>query len=459
MSKSSEKKRPRDEEADAAAAASKKQKVKSHDSSKKKSKKGEKIEAAVQAEPVAAATVAEPTGKAEKKSRKSKKAAANAQTQAETPSDTSSSEEEEDVKEAATKSGADDSTSDEDSSETDDSSSDSGDDKKPATTATTTSTLSTTTSTASTSIADRPLQSIETKPPGNGYFKPAFAPKQPEFPLYTQTFSIKTSLFPVGFDKPAAAAGTQLLAPMVNRYSNLYHGVLLAYRNVIVSQWPSRIGASETNAQPVKLQSRDEFAAGFAWVTADMDLFVPSVGAWMEGEVVLQTEGHIGVVCWGRFNASIEASRLPRTWRWVAAEEAELEDDSMELDNGTSEGAAALTPQTTGYWADENGTPVDGKVVFRIKRFDVGVRDDHSFISIEGSMLDDKTEAQVRTGELQREENRRAKSSGYLMGSRKRVIDFSVTDCGVQEEEIRDIRSQIDWRRARPPTPTSYSMT
>ncbi|KAL5604890.1 hypothetical protein BROUX41_001779 [Berkeleyomyces rouxiae] len=424
MSKSSEKKRPRDEEADAAAAVNKKQKVKSHDSEKKKSKKVKKGEA-------------EPADAAEKKDKKSKKNKETPVVKAESPADSSSSEEEEEVAEA--KPAVNEAASD---AESDDSSSDSDDEKKPTAT--------------SASAADRPIQSIETKPPGNGYFKPDFAPDEPEFPLYTQTFSIKTCLFPVGFDKPAAAAGSQLLTPLLNRYSNIYHGVLLAYRNVVVSQWPSRVGATETNAQPVKLQSRDEFAVGYTWVTADLDLFVPAVGAWMEGEVVLQTEGHIGVVCWGRFNASIEASRLPRSWRWVAAEEAEMEDDAMEVD-ASAEGGA--TPQSTGYWVDETGMRVDGKAIFRIKRFDVGVRDDHSFISIEGSMLDDATEAQLRNGELQREENRRAKSSGYLMGSRKRVIDFAVTDCGVQEEEIRDIRSQIDWRRARPPTPTSYSMT
>ncbi|KKA26887.1 hypothetical protein TD95_003265 [Thielaviopsis punctulata] len=299
--------------------------------------------------------------------------------------------------------------------------------------------------------ADTPLRSIESNPSptSSAFFKPAFAPAAPEFPLYTQSIALKTPLFPVGFDAPAAAAAKHLLTPMLNRYSSLYRGVLLAYRNVVVAETPSRVGLSAaTPAVPIKLQSRDECAVGFAWVSAEVDLFVPAPGAWMRGAVVLQTEGHIGVVCWGKFNASIEASRLPRTWRWVAAEEAQFDAD-----------VDADTETASGHWIDGTGARIDGAVLFRVKRFDVGVRDEHSFISIEGSMLSDEEEERTRAEELQREENRRAKASGYLVGRAKRVVDFAVTDCGAQEEEIRDIRSQIDWRRARPPTPTSYSMT
>ena len=83
----------------------------------------------------------------------------------------------------------------------------------------------------------------------------------------------------------------------------------------------------------------------------------------MEGSVNLQTEGHIGVVCFGKFNASIEARRLPPDWKWVPNESPEAQ--------GFEETASVITADdhgvvrqihSTGFWADGNGEKVKGKL-------------------------------------------------------------------------------------------------
>jgi DNA-directed RNA polymerase I subunit RPA43 len=308
----------------------------------------------------------------------------------------------------------------------------------------------------------------------------------PSFPFFTQTISLYVPFFPIGFDKPITNVASQHLDPLLNHYSPLLRGVLLAYRNVNLSERPVRPNPKNLpdDHTPALVESLDEYAVGFGWLTADVDLFIPSRGAWMEGTVNLQSEGHIGVVCWNKFNASIEAKRLPAGWRWVdlsssnsdtngtfkgkhtyltadpdapSAGEAENEGEEEEgtdiLDDSPLELAEL---HTTGYWVDAAGERVSAAPLrFRIKNFDVGVAGDYGYISIEGTTLADDEEREMGRQEREVERRRRDKQnpSGLLRPMLRRVPEFSLTSFGKEEQEDDSNTKTVLYRGSRPGTP------
>lgn len=304
------------------------------------------------------------------------------------------------------------------------------------------------------------------------------------FPFYTQTVSLYVPFFPIGFDKPITNVTSQHLEPLLNHYSPLLRGVLLAYRNVNLSERPVRPNPKNLpdDHTPALLQSLDEYAVGFGWLTADVDLFIPSRGAWMEGTVNLQSEGHVGVVCWNKFNASIEAKRLPSGWRWVDLNEngnnsnangkgkgkgkhtflsadpdtpdADPENEGTDILDDSPLELAEL--HTTGYWVDESGARISAAPLrFRIKNFDVGVAGDYGYISIEGTTLNEEEERALSRQEHEIERRRREKQNpgGLLRPMLRRVPEFSLTSFGKEEQEEDSIKKTVLYQGSRPGTP------
>ncbi|KAM9880320.1 RNA polymerase Rpb7-like domain-containing protein [Verticillium dahliae] len=302
---------------------------------------------------------------------------------------------------------------------------------------------------------DTPLQPNPPKSTSRLH-QPLDTPAKPRYPFFTQTVSLFLPIYPIGWAGPCTAAATQHLQPMVNRYVPVLGGVLLGFRNVAVSERPGREDAATSDSDVCKLGAIDEFAVGFGWVTADVDLFVPKRGAWMEGSINLESEGHVGVVCWGKFNASIESARLPPAWRWVhlgtdetAATSAH--DDTVSNFTAEEQHGAVRQIHATGYWVDEAGQKVKGRVRFRIKAFDVGVSGDHGYLSLEGTMLDAAGEAEARQRDAQQELRRRkGKSGGVLRKERRYVPDFSITKFGEVENEEEKALAQEVWEHTEP---------
>lgn len=290
-------------------------------------------------------------------------------------------------------------------------------------------------------------------------------PDTKEYPFFTQTFSQRVPIWPAAFDEPLTKTAREYLDPMLNRYSPKFKGVLLAYKNVNVSHRPQRPNPNDppTDETPVALESFECYAPPFAWLTADLHLFVPSRGAWMEGEINLQSEGHIGVVCFEKFNASISRRSLPRGWKWVEQTEEEREaeeaaaveeedpfaaeagedEEKAEGEEGAEgeeeqegeEGTSTTKPaknlhrlRSSGYWLDENGDKVSGKVYFRIKNFSSGSTGDYTYLSLQGTMLDDEAEKEAAAEERGIEKARRARQnpSGLLYPT-MRLPEFSMT--------------------------------
>lgn len=283
--------------------------------------------------------------------------------------------------------------------------------------------------------------------------RPIIVPEDKHYPFFTQTFSQRIPIWPAAFDEPLTKTAREYLDPMLNRYSPQFKGVLLAYKNVNLSDRPRRADPQQppTDATPVVLESFECYAPPFAWLTADLHLFVPSRGAWMEGEINLQSEGHVGVVCFEKFNASIARRSLPRGWKWVEQDEVAGDEDADPFEekgqqgedgNGHTDEAdveaegqgGKKTPEiaprlrSTGYWVDENGNKVEGKIFFRIKNFSSGSTGDYTYLSLQGTMLDDEAEKESAADEREVEKARRARQnpSGLLYPT-MRLPEFSMT--------------------------------
>lgn len=267
----------------------------------------------------------------------------------------------------------------------------------------------------------------------------------PPPPVVMQEVARWVPLWPRGWHQPITAAIEQHFTPKLHRYDGDMGGVLLGYDNVCLNDRPTRKGAATQDNEAVKLLSVNEFGVGFCWLIADLELFLPKRGSWMEGELILQNQGHVGVVCWDKFNASIESSRLPPKWSWVAAPEDGLADEDFNMDlDGNEDGEQVASATPLGYWVDEDGNKVEGKLRFRIKNYDVGLSGDHSFLCIEGTMLDETEENRLREKELKLA----AGAKGGIKRRPQRVLpEFSMTDLGVDEEAEKAKR----WRK-EPPT-------
>lgn len=291
------------------------------------------------------------------------------------------------------------------------------------------------------------------------------------FPFFTQTVSQYLPLFPQGMIEPIEGYAEQHLRPLLNRYVPAFRGVLLAYRNPRIGEAPGKGSLTEKSEteDATLLESIDEYAVGFAWLTIEADLFCPKRGSWMEGTLNLQSEGFIGVICFGMFNASIEASRLPSSWKWVdllssskekakrpsgksAAEsklptpepqddevENEAQDEAQDEAQAETEGDETHQAHSTGYWVDENGSKVGGgKLRFRIKNYEVGSIGDYGYLSIEGTMLDEDAEKGRVAEEVEMDRRRKLRQGGLLRKPLKRLPEFSMTKFGKDDDEQDD---------------------
>jgi len=303
-----------------------------------------------------------------------------------------------------------------------------------------------------------------------GVTKPSSAPANPDFPFFTQTVSLYLPLYPKGFDKPISSAIDQYFKPSLGHYSPMFGGVLLGFQNVAVGP-PERPDPKNlpTDETPALLETIESYAVGYAYVTADVDLFVPRRGAWMEGKVILQSEGHLGVLCWDRFNASIEAKRLPRGWEFIdLAQQADGAKPSVSHDAASPSlhqqndadadiGDLPIVEQMhgTGYWVDGAKRRVKGQLMFRIKNFEVGTAgDDYGYLSITGTMLSPEEEARAAAEEMEAEKRRNVRMSNSLLRREaRRVPEFSVTRLGKEDQEEDSSQRQELYKGSRPGTP------
>ncbi|KAI1294354.1 hypothetical protein F5Y03DRAFT_318542 [Xylaria venustula] len=261
-------------------------------------------------------------------------------------------------------------------------------------------------------------------------------PSEHQYPFYTQTVSQYLPLHPLGISEPTQGYVNQHLEPLLNHYVPSFGGVLLSYRDPRIGEAPGKGSLTqESGAEDIALlESVNEYAVSFGWLTVEIDIFRPSRGAWLEGLVNIQSGGHVGVVCWGKFNASIESERLPRDWTWVdqhagKGEEVAEPDTTSPSESAQDDTEADQTEvHSTGYWVNGEGSKVTGEtpMSFRIKNYEVGTSGDYGYLSIEGTMLTEEEEAEKARQE--REVQKRKLSRGVAPHRNRRpLIELGMT--------------------------------
>jgi DNA-directed RNA polymerase I subunit RPA43 len=206
-------------------------------------------------------------------------------------------------------------------------------------------------------------------------------------PFYNQTSSFYLPISPISLAQPLEGLCAEHLSPLILTYHPLFRAVILSYSNVRLGEQPT----TSTSTEPVLAKSIDEYAVSFVWVTADFLLFNPQKGDRIEGHVNLQDKSHVGLVCWNLFNASIERKRLPKTWAWKAMTSR---DYNIAIDNHTEPvGSQSRAGETSnGYYEDEQGLALEGKITFRVKDAETSSGKDKGFLSIEGTLLTNEEE-------------------------------------------------------------------
>ncbi|KAK0509281.1 hypothetical protein JMJ35_008652 [Cladonia borealis] len=265
-------------------------------------------------------------------------------------------------------------------------------------------------------------------------------------PFYEQTYSLYLPLPPISQRHALQGLCAEHLSPLILTYYPPFHGVIISYSHPRLSTDPD---AEES--KPAYAKSIDEYAPSFIWLTAEFLVFKPTKGTLIEGYVNLQNESNLGLVCWNFFNASIGRKRLPKGWKWIAgglkpttrrklkkaAESAETDSEEDETDEKEAED----TPEDTqGYFQDENGQKVEGVVRFTVKDVETSrsMDRDTSFLSLEGTMLNDEEERDLQEQEAMRIPERRRRQvngiseprnamSGALMNGHDGAMDIDST--------------------------------
>jgi len=239
----------------------------------------------------------------------------------------------------------------------------------------------------------------------------------PASPFHVQTASLYLPLAPVSQTYPLEGLCAEHISPLILTYYPPFNGVVLSYSDPRLSEKPFK-----DDGESVLLQNIDEYAVSWAWLTAEFLLFKPEKDALLEGYVNLQNPGHLGIVCWNLFNASIESKRLPSDWKWKDVSELRNEEDVEAGETYAEEGP--------GFWVDGEGRRVEGIVKFRVREIESSHDRERGFLSIEGTMLSEADEDELVQSEREGARSTRDSAGRLLGGSRA----LGATSLGVAVE-------------------------
>lgn len=245
-------------------------------------------------------------------------------------------------------------------------------------------------------------------------------PKEEPSPFHIQTSTQYLPLAPVSQRHPLEGFCAEHLSPLLLQYHPPFNGIVLSYSNVRISEEPYG-----DDGPVVMLKSVDEYAVSWAWVTAEFVIFKPMRGATLEGYINLQNDGHIGIVCWNLFNASIERKRLPKDWQWV---QTDADEDPEYAQH---------------HYVDGEGKKVEGMIKFKIQDIECSHDRQRGFVSISGTMLPDEEENILlhEEAELAKKEVR---VPGKRLGGSKAI---GATILGVPEPVVEGAETNLRRRK------------
>ena len=229
-------------------------------------------------------------------------------------------------------------------------------------------------------------------------------------PFHYQTLSLYVALSPIALSQPLEGICAEHLSPLILSYYPPLKGVILSYSDPRLSEGPS---GKTSDVRPLA-KSIDEYAVSFIWVTADFLVFRPQKNEWISGWVNLQNEGHIGLVCWNLFNASIDSRQLPRDWKWVDGGSSSTSkrklDGKARPSHGDQQSQEHMetihndeVDYEEGYFEDGKGKKVEGELRFRVRDIESSASSERErrFLTIEGSILTTAEEKALEEQEVQ----------------------------------------------------------
>lgn len=202
--------------------------------------------------------------------------------------------------------------------------------------------------------------------------------------------SMYVSLAPVYTLNPVEGIKSQHLDPLIMSYFASAGGVVLAHYNLrLYGQQPHSkdVKSPAKTQEPVIAKIMYDSPFAFLWISVDLLVWKPVAGDVVEGWINLQSPSHIGLLIHDTFNATIKRDVIPAEWTFVPNQE----DQNSEAENATAEGEEGSTvaqaidqfPKSLGYWVDENGKKIDGKLKFTVRHFNVSGRT----VSVQGTLL------------------------------------------------------------------------
>ncbi|KAK4695290.1 DNA-directed RNA polymerase I subunit RPA43, partial [Lecanoromycetidae sp. Uapishka_2] len=242
-------------------------------------------------------------------------------------------------------------------------------------------------------------------------------------PFYLESFSLYLPLPPIAQGHAIQGLCAEFLSPLILTYYPPFHGTIISYNNPRVSTEPEA-----QTTKPAYARAVDEYAASFVWLTAEYLMFKPRKGTMIEGQVNLQNESNIGLLCWNFFNASIDKKRLAKGWKWIdggmapprkkklkkagksATTDSEDDEETYEGEEGPS------VEDTQGYFRDAQNKKVEGLVRFTVRNVETSRSMDREtgFLSIEGTMLSEVEEKELQEQEAIRKPGKGGKQRKYI---------------------------------------------
>ncbi|KAI9682953.1 MAG: hypothetical protein M1829_006389 [Trizodia sp. TS-e1964] len=211
-------------------------------------------------------------------------------------------------------------------------------------------------------------------------------------PFHVQRSSLYLPLSPISQFTPLEGLCAEHLSPLILTYYPPFGGVVISYGNVILSEEPSPSATQNPGRRLAK--NIDEYASSFVWVTADFLLLKPKINGYVEGWVNIQSESHLGLLCWNLFNASIERARLPADWKWIPAVRSKR--SNIKSHNNVRSQQDNSEKGGEGYYENRRGERIAELVRFRVKDLETASdRDGKGFLSIKGSLLDRSAEREL----------------------------------------------------------------
>ncbi|KAG7193562.1 uncharacterized protein KQ657_000631 [Scheffersomyces spartinae] len=184
--------------------------------------------------------------------------------------------------------------------------------------------------------------------------------------------ALYVSLAPCHLNNPINGIKAQHLDPMVMTYFGKAQGVILSYSNIQLSGDNRGFDVEDNEITIAQIEGSSPFT--FMWITVDFLVWKPQLGDVLEGYIYMQTASHLGLLIHDTFNASIKKYNIPNDWSFIPIQEDEIE--SSEEDGGKF--------KTFGYWQNEHGIKVEGKLRFTIK----SIHSTGKVVSVEGTLIE-----------------------------------------------------------------------